>query len=274
MASGAGGNFYTLLEAKRATLNDASYRKPTGMFDVATSSSGEVYTLNGERNPLTGLYNAVIAKIGSIGGVSWQYTISSAKNCYPCALGCNTADNSVYIVVMETTDLSGANNYNGKRADDSTATWQDGTNDASYHFIKFSASGTRVWENEYVSSNATSYPAAICKVEGGNTAHTYSNVFFNRSISQADAALTGAPDLQLFRNVGHPGRNPTDNTPWNHVISTRPTNETFATLGVDCQDQRSQDVYSLDGPHFGGRPQSTSNIVMDVPNLCLSLIHI
>ena len=150
-ASGAGGNFYTLLEAKRATLNDASYRKPTGMFDVATSSSGEVYTLNGERNPLTGLYNSVIAKIGSIGGVSWQYTISSAKNCYPCALGCNTTDNSVYIVVMETTDLSGANNYNGKRSDDTTAAWQDGTNDASYHFIKFSASGTRVWENEYVS---------------------------------------------------------------------------------------------------------------------------
>jgi len=272
MASGAGGNFYTLLEAKRATLNDASYRKPTGMFDVATSSSGEVYTLNGERNPLTGLYNAIIAKIGSIGGVSWQYTISSAKNCYPCALGCNTADNSVYIVVMETTDLSGANNYNGKRADDSTAAWQDGTNDASYHFIKFSASGTRVWENEYVSSNATNYPAAICKVEAGNTAHTYTNVFFNRSVGQSDGALVGAPDLQLFRNVGHPGRNPTDNTPWNHIISTRPTNETFATLGVDCQDQRSQDVYSLDGPHFGGRPQSTSNIVMDVPNLCFYIL--
>ena len=47
MASGQGGNFYTLLEAKRASLNDASYRKPTGMFDVATSSSGEVYAING-----------------------------------------------------------------------------------------------------------------------------------------------------------------------------------------------------------------------------------
>ena len=90
---------------------------------------------------------------------------------------------------METTDLSGANNYNGKRADDSTAAWQDGTNDAIYHFIKFSASGTRVWENEYVSSNATNYPAAISKVEAGNTAHTYSNVFFNRSTGQSDGAL-------------------------------------------------------------------------------------
>ena len=55
MASGVGGNFYSLFEAKRDTLNAASYRKPTGMFDVATSSSGEVYALNGERNALTGL---------------------------------------------------------------------------------------------------------------------------------------------------------------------------------------------------------------------------
>ena len=76
----------------------------------------------------------------------------------------------------------------------------------------------------------------------------------------------------MFRNVGHPGRNPTDNTPWNHVISTRANNETYATLGVDCQDIRSHDVYSLDGPHFGGRPQSTSNIVMDVPNLCFYVL--
>ena len=274
MASGQGGNFYTLIEAKRANLNDASYRKPSGMFDVATSSSGEVYTLNGERNPLTGLYNSVIAKIGAIGGISWQYTISSAKNCYPCALGCNTSDNSVYICVMETTDLSGANNYNGKRADDTDSSWQDGTNDAIYHFIKFNSSGTRQWENVYKSSNATSYPAAINKVTEGSASHSYSNVFFNRSQESQSTnrqPYIGAPDLQLSKVVGRPGlQSGNSYFHWNNDSSTneRSDGDTYATLGVDTTQQRQCDVYSLDGPHFGGRPQSTSNILIDETNLC------
>ena len=277
-ASGGGGNFYTLLEAKRVNLNDASYRKPTGMFDVATSSSGEVYTLNGERNPLTGLYNACIAKIGAIGGISWQYTISSAKNCYPCALGCNTGDNSVYVCVMETTDLSGANNYNGKRADDTDAAWQDGTNNAIYHFIKFNSSGTRQWENVYESSNATNYPAAISKVTEGSASHSYSNVFFNRSQeSQSNnrQPYIGAPDLQLSKVVGRNGlQNGNNMFHWNNdnTTNSRTDSDVYATLGVDTTQQRSCDVYSLDGPHFGGRPQSTSNILIDEANLCFYIM--
>ena len=112
MSSGGGGNFYTLVEAKRDTYDNSSYRQPSGMYDVATSSSGEVYTVNGERNTLTGLYNTVVAKIGAIGAVSWQYTFSSAKNVYPCALACNTADNSIFVCFMVTTSENGANNYN------------------------------------------------------------------------------------------------------------------------------------------------------------------
>jgi hypothetical protein len=270
MASGQGGNFYTLLEAKRASLNDASYRKPTGMFDVATSSSGEVYAINGERNALTGLYNAVIVKFGAIGGVSWQYTISSAKNCYPCALGCYEADNSVFACIVETTDLNGANNYNGKRTDDTTAAWQDGTGDAIYHFVKFSASGARVWENTYSTSNPASYPAAINKIQqGGGGAHTHSNVFLNRSVDNvARNSLMGAPDLQLIKTVGYDNRNHTDHDGLNHDLNERNISaQSFATVGVTTQNQRAQDVYSLDGPHFGGRPQCTSNILMDPDNL-------
>ena len=270
MASGTGGNFYTLFEAKRDTLNAASYRKPSGMFDVATSSSGEVYALNGERNSLTGLYNAVIVKFGAIGGVSWQYTISSNKNVYPCAIGCNQSDNSVFICVMETNDLSGANNYNGKRTDDTTAAWNDTTNDTQYRFIKFNASGSRSWENTYVSSNASTYPAALNKVQQSNGGtFTHSNVFFNRSggnADQSDPGLLGAPDLQLIRTTGHPNRGYGANSGANHAITLRDTSETYATLGVDTTAQRAQDVYSLDGPHFGGRQQSTSNILMDDSN--------
>tara|TARA_B100001996_G_scaffold327359_1_gene274187 strand:- start:694 stop:4926 length:4233 start_codon:yes stop_codon:yes gene_type:complete len=270
MASGAGGNFYTLLEAKRANLNDASYRKPSGMFDVATSSSGEVYALNGERNALTGLYNAVLVKFGSIGGVSWQFTISAAKNVYPCALGCYEGDNSVYVCVVETTDLNGANNFNGKRTDDTTAAWQDSTGDAVYHFVKFSASGSRIWENTYESSNASSYPAAINKVQqGGGGAHTHSNVFLNRSVDNvARNSLMGAPDLQLVKTVGYDGRSHSDEDGLCHDINERNVGaQSFATAGVTTQDQRAQDVYSLDGPHFGGRPQCTSNILIDAANL-------
>ena len=269
MASGAGGNFYTLVEAKRANLNDASYRKPSGMFDVATSSSGEVYTLNGERNPLTGLYNAIITKVGSIGGISWSYTISSAKNCYPCALGCNTLDNSVFICVVETTDLTGANNYNGIPTDETTAAWEDSTPDAQYHFIKFSASGVRVWENVYKSSTPATYPASMNKVGEGSSSHTHSNVFLNRNRSSQtgiEQSLCGAPDLQLWRTVGAINKTSALNQ-WNHNDYTRHDGDIYATLGVDCSDQRSHDVYSLDGPHFGGRPQCTSNIVMDPDNL-------
>tara|TARA_E500000331_G_scaffold218860_1_gene209787 strand:- start:3221 stop:7444 length:4224 start_codon:yes stop_codon:yes gene_type:complete len=276
MASGVGGNFYSLFEAKRANLNDASYRKPTGMFDVATSSSGEVYALNGERNSLTGLYNAVIVKFGAIGGVSWQYTISSNKNVFPCAIGCNQTDNSVFICLMETNDLNGANNYNGKRTDDQTAAWLDTTNDAQYRFIKFNASGTRSWENVYKSSNASTYPSALNKVQQSNSGtFTHSNVFFNRSggnSDQSDPGLLGAPDLQLIKTVGHPGRGYGANSGANHATSLRDTSETYATLGVDTTAQRAQDVYSLDGPHFGGRQQSTSNILMDDSNYCFYIL--
>ncbi len=69
MSSGGGGNFYTLLENIQATKNDTSYRKPSGMFDVATSSSGDVYTLNGQMNNLTGMYNVIVAKFGAIGAI-------------------------------------------------------------------------------------------------------------------------------------------------------------------------------------------------------------
>lgn len=275
-ASGGGGNFYTLVEAKRANLNDASYRKPSGMFDVATSSSGEVYTLNGERNPLTGLYNAVIAKFGSIGSISWQYTISSAKNCYPCALGCYQGDNSVYIIVMETTDLSGANNYNAKRANETNSTMLDSTHDAVYRFIKFTSSGTRVWENTYSSSNSTLYPCAISQVTQGTASHSYSNVFTNRNHdSNIWHSLVGAPDLQLNKVVAKPGRtSPTDNEDWNHETSNNviSSSDSIAVLGVTDTGYRSYEMYSTDGPHFGGRPQATSNICMDDANLCFYVL--
>lgn len=180
-ATGGGGNFYTLLEAKRATKDDSSYRQPTGMYDVAASSSGEIYTLNGERNPLTGLYNAVVAKIGAIGAVSWQYTISSAKNVYPCALVCNTNDNSIFVCTMETTAISGSGNYSAFPNDIGSAA--DKTDDVIYHFVKFNSSGARVWENIWSSSNPATYPGGISQmrynVAGPQYAHT--NVFSNRN---------------------------------------------------------------------------------------------
>ena len=198
-ATGGGGSFYTLLEAKRDTADNSSYRQPTGMFDVSASSSGEIYTLNGERNVLTGLYNAIVAKIGSIGAVSWQYTISAASNVYPCGIACNTDDNSVFVVLMKTTTTSGADNYTNKTND-----VVDRTSDPIFHFIKFSSSGTRLWENIWSSSNSASYPGGISSTLYNTTTIVQSNVFDNRNTSTQSTInmhRCGAPDLKINRSA-------------------------------------------------------------------------
>lgn len=274
MSSGGGGNFYTIAESKRDTLDNSSYRQPTGMFDVATSSSGEVYTLNGERNILTGLYNAVIAKIGAIGAVSWQYTLSAAKNVYPCAFTCNTNDNSIFVCLMETTTENGANNYNMKRFNYANTGWNDSTNNAIYHFIKFSSSGTRVWENIWNSSNPVSYPAAINRISSTGSIQQ-ANVFENRieSSSSFNMYQSGAPDLKITKTASHPGQTFSGTAPYlaNTSVVEGPgsnalTTNIYRTLQTDFTGENSIEAFALDGPAFGGRPQSTSNIVIDYDN--------
>ena len=276
-AAGGGGNFYTIYEAKRDTADNSSYRQPSGMFDVATSSSGEVYTLNGERNVLTGLYNAVIAKIGAIGAVSWQYTISSAKNCYPCALACDTTDNSIFVVVAETTNESGANNYNQKRASYANAGWNDSTNDVVYHFCKFSSSGTRQWENIWTTSNAASYPSGINGINSSSNP-LQMGIFENRNYNTSNSwrMFHGAPDLKLLSTFNYDGYGFVSNSsgyPYiggygaiNEGTNGQIYGDTHVTLGVDHTGEKISEASSLDGPLFGGRPQVTSNIALDIPN--------
>lgn len=268
-ATGGGGNFYTLLEAKRATKDDSSYRQPTGMYDVAASSSGEIYTLNGERNPLTGLYNAVVAKIGAIGAVSWQYTISSAKNVYPCALACNTNDNSIFVCTMETTAISGSGNYSAFPNDIGSAA--DKTDDVIYHFVKFNSSGARVWENIWSSSNPATYPGGISQmrynVAGPQYAHT--NVFSNRNsenYSEVFHSLVGAPDLTLNKCADNDTRDATSIDVQCHPTSFAKTDAITLFGDVLNTEPEIYGAYSIDGPKFGGRPQSTSNIAIDTTN--------
>jgi hypothetical protein len=261
-ATGGGGSFYTLLEAKRDTADNSSYRQPTGMFDVSASSSGEVYTLNGERNVLTGLYNAIVAKVGSIGAVSWQYTISAANNVYPCGITCNTDDNSVFVVLMKTTNTSGADNYTNKTND-----VVDRTNNPIYHFIKFSSSGTRLWENIWSSSNAATYPGGIGSTLYNTTQVVQSNVFDNRNTgTQSNIGMhrCGAPDLKINRSADNTIR--TSNSHYHHPIEFSKASISHTLFGTAYGDPDIYSVYGIDGPRFGGRPQSTSNIAIDVPN--------
>ena len=276
-ATGGGGAFYTLLESKQDTADNSSYRQPSGMFDVATSSSGEVYTLNGERNVLTGLYNVVVAKIGAIGAVSWQYTLSAASNIYPQALACDTRDNSIIICCMKTTTLSGVGNYSNKKTEDGNPGYADNTNDAQYHVIKFSSSGTRLWENTWSSANPTNYPAAICKRTPGG-AFQYANTFENRNEGTSEVywSKQGAPDLKLmkvrsdrgkdFNGFQSPFMESVHETNGGQGRSTLQS-DTFRVLGQDFTgEQEVHQAFALDGPLFGGRPQSTSNIVIDQTN--------
>jgi len=263
-ATGAGGAFYTLLEAKRDTADNSSYRQPTGMFDVAASSSGEIYTLNGERNVLTGLYNAIVAKIGSIGAVSWQYTLSSAKNVYPCALACNTDDNSIFVVLMVTTTQNGVDNY--KMTDNDQGT--DKTNDPVYHFIKFSSSGQRLWENIWSTTNQASYPGGIASTIFNTTTIVHNNVFDQRNSStQSDVkvAAVGAPDLKISRSFDHSART-TSVSDWSHPKDLTRSGITHTLFGNVLSGDEAFSAYGIDGPRFGGRPQSTSNIAIDVAN--------
>ncbi len=276
MSSGGGGNFYTLVEAKRDTHDNSSYRQPSGMYDVATSSSGEVYTVNGERNTLTGLYNTVVAKIGAIGAVSWQYTFSSANNVYPCALACNTADNSIFVCFMVTTNENGVNNYNLKRFNYSNVGWNDSTNDATYHIMKISSAGNRVWENIWNSSNSATYPASINNLNVSNN-FEHANVFENRNDTSSEmcTAKMGAPDLKItkvrsYRGTGfesseprHPQQDTMHDSQSNFV---NPTTDNLVNLGYAFGGEESYEAFSLDGPAFGGRPQSTSNIAIDIAN--------
>lgn len=276
MSSGGGGNFYTLAEAKRDTADNSSYRQPTGMFDVATSSSGEVYTLNGERNTLTGLYNAVVAKIGAIGAVSWQYTFSAAKNVYPCALACNTEDNSIFVCLMVTTNENGQNNYNLKRYNYANTGWNDSTSDAIYHIMRISSSGSRTWENVWSSSNSLSYPSSINRMNNAGNGFEHANVFENRNTSptQHETSLIGAPDLKITKTRSYDGTNMAATTPFeprsaavnDSANAIDPTTDTLTVLGKAYGGEESYEAYALDGPAFGGRPQSTSNIVIDYDN--------
>ena len=261
-ATGGGGSFYTLLEAKRDTADNSSYRQPTGMFDVSASSSGEIYTLNGERNVLTGLYNAIVAKIGSIGAVSWQYTISAASNVYPCGIACNTDDNSVFVVLMKTTTTSGADNYTNKTND-----VVDRTSDPIFHFIKFSSSGTRLWENIWSSSNSASYPGGISSTLYNTTTIVQSNVFDNRNTStQSTIGMhrCGAPDLKINRSADNTARSSDQH--YHHPVGFTRSSISHTLFGTAYGDPDIYSVYGIDGPRFGGRPQSTSNITIDVAN--------
>ncbi len=281
MSSGGGGNFYTLLENSQATKNDTSYRKPSGMFDVATSSSGDVYTLNGQMNNLTGMYNVIVAKFGAIGAISWQYTISTAKNVFPCALACNTSDNSIFICVVETTNLANGTAYNNKRNNDSNSAYNDTTTDAVYRFIKFSSSGTRIWENQYTTTNTASYRSSINTMSSSGA--TFSNIFENRANQAYEMrSLMGASDLKMVRSAPRLASFTSVNSTTNasvlahvavdlngsgHRSVELAESDNVKTLGVNKSGAIGvHEALATDGPHFGGRPQCTSNIVIDQSN--------
>ena len=103
---------------------------------------------------------------------------------------------------MKTTTLSGVGNYSNKKTEDGNPGYADNTNDAQYHVIKFSSSGTRLWENTWSSANPTNYPAAICKRTPGG-AFQYANTFENRNEGTGEVywSKQGAPDLKAYEGA-------------------------------------------------------------------------